>query len=138
MARKEAFKSLSEVRDERLRLATQAQHHSRELERAWSVLREPESRSRIIASAIGEAVGGMRPVHAIDDMLHQRNGTAAAAMSLLGIRSGKARLAASLMAAVAPVLWDRFMTPERLERLEDRVKTARDWLRELLTEREKD
>ncbi|HPF91320.1 MAG: hypothetical protein H6592_13365 [Flavobacteriales bacterium] len=130
MRRTDRFQSLAEVRLERERLRGIRDHHQDALLEYWDLVREPAFRRGMAGDAFGDMLRAWKPLRSLSQLLRVENGAVGSAIGLaMGARSKtvKGRVIGWIVSAIAPMLLERFATPEKLEHLVTELK--RSWER---------
>lgn len=137
MRRTDRFLNLAEVRLERDRLKGIRDKHQEALVEYWDLVREPAFRRGMAGDAFGDMLRAWRPLRSLSQLLRVENGAVGSAIGLaMGARSRtvKGRVFAWIVSAIAPMLLERFATPERLEHIATELKRSWERVKERVRE----
>jgi len=137
MRRTDRFLNLAEVRLERDRLKGIRDKHQEALVEYWDLVREPAFRRGMAGDAFGDMLRAWRPLRSLSQLLRVENGAVGSAIGLaMGARSRtvKGKPFAWIVSAIAPMLLERFATPERLEHIATELKRSWERVKERVRE----
>ena len=139
MKRIDRFRSLADVRVERDRLKGIRDHHQTALKEYWDLVHEPEFRRGLAGDAFGDMLKAWKPMRTLGAVLQMDNGSIGNVLGMaVGARARtfKGRILGWVVGAIAPILIQKFATPDRLEHLMSEIRRSWDRIRSRATHEE--
>ncbi len=138
MKRIDRFKDLDEVRRERDRLKAVRDGHQDALLEYWQLVHEPAFRRGLAGDAFGDMLRAWKPIRSLSQLFRSDGASIGNVIGLaMGSRSRtvKGRLFAWAVGLIAPMIFKRYATPERMEQVFTEVKRSWDRVRARMQER---
>lgn len=116
---------MDDYRAERARVKGMADHYGAVMEGHWRNIRDKEFRSELTTSAIGDLISNVRPLRVARSMIGQEQGILGNLLATFlasKAKGFKGKLLAWVAATAGPMLFDRFLHSEWLDRWVERTK----------------
>lgn len=116
---------MDDYRAERARVKGVADHYGAAMEGHWRNIRDKEFRSELTTSAIGDLISNVRPLRVARSMIGQEQGILGNLLATFlasKAKGFKGKLLAWVAATAGPMLFDRFLHSEWLDRWVERTK----------------
>lgn len=131
------FQNLAELRLERDRLKAVRDKHQDALKEYWELVHEKDFRRGLAGDAFGDMLRAWKPMRTLGRFIQKDEGSIGNVLGLVmgsRARTLKGRLFAWAVGAIAPVLFKKYVTSDRMDHVAQEVKRSWDRVRDRIRE----